>query len=237
MNVQLHSDDIQALWLSLQLATTVTLILLVVGVPLSWWLAHSRSRISGVIETTVTLPLVLPPSVIGFYALLAIAPEGIVGRGAKVLGIDQLAFTFGGLVLASVFYSLPFMVSPIQNAFAARGKRSLEVAATLRASPFVAFWSIALPAARNGIATGIAMTFAHTMGEFGLVLMIGGSIPEVTRVASVQVFEHVESLNTARAHGLALALLIIAIVTSLLLRILARKAALGAPQNAAPQKE
>jgi len=225
LNVQLEAEDLQALWLSVQLAAAVTVLLLAVGVPLSWWLAHSRSRFRSVIETLVTLPLILPPSVIGFYTLIAIAPDGPVGQLAKTFGIAQLAFTFGGIVIGSVLYSLPFMIAPVQSAFAATGRRSLEVAATLRASPFIAFWTIALPSARKGLATGVTMTFAHTMGEFGLVLMIGGSIPGVTRVASVQIFDHVESLNSARAHGLAIVLLGFAVATSLLLRVLARRKA------------
>ncbi len=225
MNVQLESDDLQALWLSVQLAAVVTATLLAVGVPLSWWLAHSRSRVRPVIETIVTLPLILPPSVIGFYTLIALSPNGAVGQLAKTFGIEQLAFTFGGLVLGSVLYSLPFMVAPVQSAFAVSGRRSLEAAATLRASPFIAFWTIAIPSARNGLATGAAMTFAHTMGEFGLVLMIGGSIPGVTRVASVQIYDHVESLNSARAHGLAVVLLGFAVATSILLRVLAHRKA------------
>ena len=204
----LSDSDIQALWLTLRLATVTTLILLVLGTPLAWWLARTRSRLRGVVGAVVALPLVLPPSVLGFYLLVAMGPNGPVGQFTQALGIGLLPFTFWGLVVGSVFYSLPFMVQPVQNAFEAMGERPLEVAATLRASPLDAFFTVALPLAAPGFVTAAVLTFAHTVGEFGVVLMIGGNIPEVTRVASVQIYDHVEALEYADAHRLAGVLLV-----------------------------
>jgi len=204
----LDSADLQAIWLTVKLATVVTLILLLVGTPIAWWLARTGSRWKGTLGALVALPLVLPPSVLGFYLLLAMGPNGPLGWLTSRLGLGPLPFTFWGLVLASVLYSLPFMVQPLQNAFESIGTRPLEVAATLGASPLDAFFSVAVPLSKPGFITAAIMTFAHTVGEFGVVLMIGGNIPGVTRVASVQIYDHVEALEYGQAHRLAAVLLI-----------------------------
>lgn len=195
--------DLSAIWLTLRLATTVTLILLLVGTPIAWWLARTHSWLKGPIAAIVALPLVLPPTVLGFYLLLAMGPNGVIGQVTESLGLGLLPFTFWGLVVASVFYSLPFVVQPIQNAMEAIGERPLEVAATLRASPLDRFFTVVLPLAKPGFITAAILGFAHTVGEFGIILMIGGNIPEETRVVSVQIYDHVESLNYSQAHGLA----------------------------------
>jgi molybdate transport system permease protein len=213
----LSESDIQAIWLTVRLATVVTLILLVLGTPVAWWLARTRSRLKGVFGAVVALPLVLPPSVLGFYLLLAMGPNGPVGHLTRTLGIGALPFTFWGLVLASVFYSLPFMVQPLQNAFESIGERPLEVAATLGASPLDAFFSVVVPLARPGFLTASILTFAHTVGEFGVVLMIGGNIPGVSRVASVQIYDHVEALEYAQAHRMAAVMLIFSFLVLLAL--------------------
>lgn len=213
----LTDSDIQALWLTVRLATVVTLILLVLGTPVAWWLARTGSRWKGPIGAVVALPLVLPPSVLGFYLLLAMGPNGPVGQLTQWLGIGLLPFTFWGLVLASVFYSLPFMVQPLQTAFEAIGDRPLEVAATLRASPLDAFFTVAVPLALPGFLTASILTFAHTVGEFGVVLMIGGNIPGETRVASVQIYDHVEALEYLEAHRLAAVLLVFSFLVLLAL--------------------
>jgi len=197
------TQDWQAIWLTLKLATTVTLLLLLVATPLAWWLANTHSRGRNIVSAMVAMPIVLPPTVIGFYLLLLMGPAGPVGRLTQALGIGLLPFTFAGLVVASTIYSLPFVVQPIQNAIEAIGPRPLEVAATLRASPWDAFWSVVVPLARPGFLTGAVLGFAHTVGEFGVVLMIGGNIPGSTRVVSVQIFDHVEALEYAHAHWLA----------------------------------
>ncbi|NJD25407.1 MAG: molybdate ABC transporter permease subunit [Betaproteobacteria bacterium] len=197
------ASDLAAVWLTLKLATVVTALLILVGTPVAWWLARTRSPFKGIIGAVVALPLVLPPTVIGFYLLVAMGPHGPVGHLTEALGIGLLPFTFPGLVVASVIYSLPFVVQPIQNAFEAIGERPLEVAATLRAGPWDAFWSVAVPLARPGFLTGAILGFAHTVGEFGIVLMIGGSIPGETRVVSVQIYDHVEALAYTQAHWLA----------------------------------
>ena len=215
----LADSDIQSIWLTIRLASVVTVVLLIVGTPIAWWLAHSRSRLKGVLGAVVALPLVLPPSVLGFYLLLAMGPNGPVGHLTRTLGIGALPFTFWGLVVASVFYSLPFMVQPLQNTFESIGDRPLEVAATLGASPLDAFFSVALPLARSGFLTASIMTFAHTVGEFGVVLMIGGNIPGVSRVASVQIYDHVEALEYAQAHRMAAVLLIFSFLVLLALSV------------------
>ena len=197
------SQDWSAIWLTLKLASTVTVLLLVLGTPLAWWLARTHSRLRGAISALVSLPLVLPPTVLGFYLLLLMGPNGPVGQFTQALGIGLLPFSFAGLVVASTFYSLPFVVQPIQNAIEAIGTRPLEVAATLRAQPWDTFWSVVVPLARPGFLTAAVLGFAHTVGEFGVVLMIGGNIPGVTRVLSVQIFDHVEALEYAQAHWLA----------------------------------
>jgi len=204
----LTDADLQSIWLTLRLAGLVTAILFFVGTPMAWWLARTRSRWKGPVGAVVALPLVLPPSVLGFYLLVAMGPNGPVGQLTQALGIGLLPFTFLGLVVASVFYSFPFMVQPLQNAFESMGTRPLEVAATLRASPLDAFFSVALPLAAPGFLTAGILTFAHTVGEFGVVLMIGGNIPGVTRVASVQIYDHVEAMEYGDAHRLAAVMLV-----------------------------
>jgi molybdate transport system permease protein len=213
----LADSDIQSIWLTIKLASVVTLSLLILGTPVAWWLAHTRSRLKGVLGAVVALPLVLPPSVLGFYLLLAMGPSGPVGHLTRTLGIGALPFTFWGLVLASILYSLPFMVQPLQNTFEAIGDSPLKVAATLGASRLDAFFTVALPLARPGFLTASIMTFAHTVGEFGVVLMIGGNIPGVTRVASVQIYDHVEALEYAQSHHLAAVMLIFSFLVLLIL--------------------
>ena len=199
----LTAADLSAIWLTLRLAGVTTLLLLLLGTPIAWWLARTRSRWKGPVGALVALPIVLPPTVIGFYLLLLLGPNGPVGRLTQWAGIGLLPFTFWGLVVASVLYSMPFVVQPIQNAFEALGKRPLEVAATLRASPLDAFLTVAVPLARPGFLTAAILGFAHTVGEFGVVLMIGGNIPGETRVVSVLIYDHVEAMEYARAHWLA----------------------------------
>ena len=213
----MESTDLAAVWLTLKLASVVTALLLLVGTPIAWWLARTRSRLKGAVGAVVALPLVLPPTVIGFYLLITMGPNGAVGRLTEALGLGLLPFTFPGLVIASVFYSLPFVVQPIQNAFEAIGERPLEAAATLRASPWDAFWSVAVPLARPGFISGAILGFAHTVGEFGVVLMIGGNIPERTRVVSVQIYDHVEALEYAQAHWLSAGMLLFSFVVLLAL--------------------
>lgn len=213
----LTDNDLQAVWLTIRLAAVVTAILLVVGTPVAWWLARTRSRLKGPIGAVVALPLVLPPSVLGFYLLLAMGPYGPVGHLTRAMGIGALPFTFWGLVLASAFYSLPFMVQPLQNAFEAVGDRPLEVAATLRASPLDTFFTVVLPMALPGYLAASILTFAHTVGEFGVVLMIGGNIPGITRVASVQIYDHVEALEYTQAHRLAAVMLVFSFLVLLAL--------------------
>ena len=213
----LTDSDIQSIWLTVRLASVVTFLLLIVGTPVAWWLARSRSRLKGPLSAVVALPLVLPPSVLGFYLLLAMGPNGPAGHLTRAIGIGALPFTFWGLVVASVFYSLPFMVQPLQNAFESIGDRPMEVAATLGASPLDAFFTVALPLARPGFLTASIMTFAHTVGEFGVVLMIGGNIPGVSRVASVQIYDHVEALEYGQAHRMAAVMLIFSFLVLLAL--------------------
>lgn len=200
--------DWGAIWLTLQLASVVTLLLLLIGTPLAWWLARSRSRFKSAVGAIVALPLVLPPTVLGFYLLLLMSPNGVVGQFTQWLGIGTLPFTFAGLVVASVFYSMPFMVQPIRHAFEAVGDVQLETAATLGARPWAAFWFVAVPLARTGFFNGVVMSFAHTVGEFGVILMIGGNIPDKTRVISVQIYDHVEAMEYTQAHGLAASMVI-----------------------------
>ena len=223
----LDAADLAAVRLTLELATVVTVLLLVVGTPIAWWLARTRSRLRHAVGAVVALPLVLPPTVIGFYLLLLLGPHGPVGRLTEALGVKPLPFSFGGLVLASVCYSLPFVVQPLQNAFEAIGPRPLEVAATLRASPWDAFWSVAVPLARPGFLSGAVLGFAHTVGEFGVVLMIGGNIPDKTRVVSVQIYDHVEALEYAQAHWLAGGMLAFSFVVLLALYTLNPQATKG----------
>lgn len=204
----LTASDLQALWLTLRLAGIVTLVLLIVGTPIAWWLATTRTWWKGPIGAVVALPLILPPSVMGFYLLLTMGPEGPLGKLTSALGIAPLPFTFWGLVVGSVFYSLPFMIQPLQTAFESIGKRPLEVAATLRASPLDAFFTVVVPQSAPGFLSACILTFAHTVGEFGVVLMIGGNIPGVSRLVSVQIYDHVEAMEYDQAHRLAAVMLV-----------------------------
>ncbi len=215
----LTPDNLQAIWLTLKVAALTTLVLLVLGTPLAWWLARSRSWVARPVGALVTLPLVLPPSVLGFYLLVMLGPIGPVGQWMQSAGLPTLPFTFEGLVVASVFYSLPFMVQPILNAMQALGDRPLEVAATLRATPLDSFFHVVVPLCRPGIVTGCIMSFAHTVGEFGVVLMVGGNIPGVTRVVSVQIYEHVEALEYGDAHRLAAVMLVFSFAVLMLLQL------------------
>lgn len=211
------SSDFAAIWLTFKLATVVTLLLLAFGTPLAWWLARTHSRLRHAVGAVVALPLVLPPTVIGFYLLLAMGPNGPLGQATQALGLGTLSFTFTGLVIASVFYSLPFVVQPLTNAFEAVGTRPLEVAATLGATPLDTFWSVVVPLARPGFVTGAILGFAHTIGEFGVVLMIGGNIPDRTRVVSTQIYDRVEAMEYAQAHWLAGGMLAFSFVVLLVL--------------------
>ena len=196
------------LWLTLKLAAVTTLILLLLGTPLAWWLARTDSRWKTPLEALIAMPLVLPPTVLGFYLLIGLAPDGVIGAPWSAITGRGLAFTFTGLVIGSVLYSLPFVVQPLQNAFENVGQRWLEAAATLRASPLDAFFSVVLPLARGGFVTAATLGFAHTVGEFGVVLMIGGNIPGRTQVLSIAIYDHVEALEYGRAHLLAAGLLL-----------------------------
>ena len=223
----LNNADLAAIWLTLKLATTVTLLLLVLGTPLAYWLAKTRSWWKGPVSAVVTLPLVLPPTVLGFYLLIFMGPQGPLGKLTESLGLGTLPFTFTGLVIASLLYSLPFVVQPIQNAIAVQGRHLGEVAATLRAGPWDSFWHITLPLAKPGIVTAAVLGFAHTVGEFGVILMIGGNIPGETRVVSVQIYDHVEALEYARAHWLSAAMLVFSFSVLLALYVLQRRKSAG----------
>ncbi len=205
----LTEADLTALRITLQLAGLTTLILLGVGTPLAWWLARTRFRLKVVVDAMVALPLVLPPTVLGFYLLIALGPHGPVGAWLEGLGGHHLAFSFTGLVVGSVFYSLPFVVQPLQDSFSSIGTRPMEVAATLRAGPIDRFFTVALPLARHGYLTAAILGFAHTLGEFGVVLMIGGNIPGKTQVLSIAIYDHVEALEYGQAHLLSAGLLIL----------------------------
>ena len=213
----LDASDLGAIWLTFKLASLTTLILLLVGTLIAWWLARTRSWLRGPVGAVVALPLVLPPTVIGFYLLLALGPNGWIGQTTEALGLGTVVFSFTGLVIGSVIYSMPFVVQPLQNAFSAIGERPLEVAATLRASPWDRFVHVVLPLARPGFITASILGFAHTVGEFGVVLMIGGNIPNQTRVVSVQIFDHVEAMEYAQAHWLAGAMLVFSFLVLLAL--------------------
>ena len=210
---------LQAIWLTLRLATVTTVLLVLIGTPIAWWLAQTQNKLKAPVSALVALPIVLPPSVLGFYLLLAMGPNGVVGKFTEALGLGLLPFTFWGLVVASVFYSLPFMVQPLQNAFEAIGRRPLEVAANLGASPVDAFFTVAVPLALPGFITACVMSFAHTVGEFGVVLMIGGNIPGQTRVASVQIYDYVEAMEYAQAHHLSLIMLVFSFIVLMTLQI------------------
>lgn len=219
----MSAADFATIWLTLKLATVVTVILLVIGTPIAWWLSRTRSKWKGPVGAVVALPLVLPPTVLGFYLLVVMGPQGPVGQLTQALGIGLLPFTFAGLVIASVLYSMPFVVQPIQNAFEAMGERPLEVAASLRATPLDAFFSVALPLCRSGFLTATILGFAHTVGEFGVVLMIGGNIPDRTRVASVQIYDYVEAMEYGQAHWLAAVMVAFSFLVLLLLYTRRRK--------------
>ena len=201
--MQLNAEDYAAIWLTLKLAGVTTILLMLLCTPLAWWLAHTRSRWAGPIAAVVTLPLVLPPTVIGFYLLIVMGPNGPVGQFTEWLGLGRLPFTFAGLVVGSLIYSMPFTVQPLQRAFEALGPRPMEAAASLGASPIDRFLTVALPLARPGFITAAVLTFAHTVGEFGVVLMLGGNISGETRVVSVQIYDHVEAMEYGHAHLLA----------------------------------
>lgn len=219
----LTPSDLAAIWLTVKLAALTTVLLLLLGTPVAWWLARTHSRFKGLVGSVVTLPLVLPPAVLGFYLLVLMGPDGPVGRLTQALGLGLLPFTFAGLVVASCLYSMPFVVQPLQQAFAAIGRAPMEAAATLRASPWDAFFTVALPLVRPGLLTATVLGFAHTVGEFGVVLMIGGNIPGKTQVLSMAIYNHVEAMDYANAHGLAGGMLVFSFAVLLVLNSLQGK--------------
>lgn len=221
--MNLSAEDFLAISLTLQLASVTTVLLLLIATPVAWWLAHTHSVWRAPVASLVALPLVLPPTVLGFYLLLALGPNGWVGQFTQWAGWGLLAFSFWGLVVGSVIYSLPFAVQPLVNAFEAMGSRPMEVAATLRASPLDAFFSVAVPLAKPGFVMAAMLSFAHTVGEFGVVLMIGGNIPDKTRVVSTQIYGHVEALEYSQAHGLAGVMLVFSFVVLMALSWLNRR--------------
>jgi molybdate transport system permease protein len=216
-------EDFTAIALTAKLAALSTVLLLILGTPVAWWLARSHSRLRSVVGAIVTLPLVLPPAVLGFYLLLLMGPQGPIGHFTQALGLGLLPFSFAGLVVGSVIYSMPFVVQPLQQAFTAMGQQPMEAAATLRASPWDAFVSVALPLARPGFITATVLGFAHTVGEFGVVLMVGGNIPGKTQVLSMAIYNHVEALEYANAHWLSAGMLVFSFVVLLLLYSYGRK--------------
>jgi molybdate transport system permease protein len=218
----LSAENFQAIWLTLQLAALTTVLLLLLAAPLAWWLAHTRSRLRAAVGAVVALPLVLPPTVLGFYLLVTMGPQGPLGQLTQSLGLGTLPFTFAGLLIGSMIYSLPFAVQPLQYAFESMGKRPLEIAATLRASPVDAFFSVVLPMTRTGFISAAVLTFAHTVGEFGVVLMLGGNIPGKTQVVSTQIYGHVEAMEYAQAHWLAGCMVVFSFVVLLWLGKLTR---------------
>ena len=225
----LTESDLTALLITLKLASVTTLILLLLGTPLAWWLARTRWRLKFLLEALVALPLVLPPTVLGFYLLIALGAHSPVGQLMERLGLGPLAFTFTGLVIGSFIYSMPFVVQPLQDAFATVGPRPLEVAATLRASPWDRFFTVAVPLARQGFLTAAVLGFAHTLGEFGVVLMIGGNIPGKTQVVSIAIYDHVEALDYGHAHWLAGALLLVSFLMLLVVYAVNRKFKVARP--------
>ena len=216
-------DAWQAIGLTLELATATTVVLLLIATPLAWWLSQTESSLRAPIGALVTLPLVLPPTVLGFYILIVLGPEGLIGEITQALGLGLMSFSFGGLLIGSVIFSLPFAVQPIQYAFEAIGRRPMEVAATLRARPIDAFFSVALPLAKPGLLTATVLTFAHTVGEFGVVLMIGGNIPGETRVVSTQIYGHVEAMEYRQAHGLTAGMVMFSFVVLIALARLKKR--------------
>jgi molybdate transport system permease protein len=213
----------QAIFLTLKLASLTTLLLLLIATPLAWWLSQTRSRWRASVSAIVTLPLVLPPTVLGFYILIVLGPQGWFGQLTQSLGLGVLSFSFAGLLIGSIIFSLPFAVQPIQYAFEAIGKRPMEVAATLRASPLDAFFTVALPLAKPGLFTATVLSFAHTVGEFGVVLMIGGNIPGKTQVVSTQIYGHVEAMEYAQAHWLAAGMVVFSFAVLIALSRLKRR--------------
>lgn len=213
----LTEADMATLWLTFKVASIATVFMLLLGTPLAWWLARTHSRWKSICNALVALPLVLPPTVLGFYLLILMGPKGAIGQLTTQLGLGVLPFTFSGLVIASVLYSLPFVVQPLQSAFVSIGNRPIEAAATLRASPLDAFFSVVLPLAKPGFLTATILGFAHTVGEFGVVLMVGGNIPDITRVVSVQIYNHVEASEYPQAHWLAGSLLVFSFTVLLIL--------------------
>ena len=212
----LSEQDLIALFVTLKLASISTIVLILIGTPIAWWLSHSHWRYKYLVEAIIALPLILPPTVLGFYLLVSLGPNGPIGGLSSALGEESLAFTFTGLVIGSVVYSMPFVIQPLQNAFSAIGQRPLEVAATLGASPIDRFFSIAIPMARPGFITASVLGFAHTLGEFGVVLMIGGNIPGSTKVVSISIYDHVEALEYGQAHALSASLLLFSFVLLLI---------------------
>jgi len=219
----LNEFDLSALIVTLKLASVSTLILLIIGTPVAWWLANTRWKLKALIEALIALPLILPPTVLGFYLLISLGPHGPVGGLMQWLGAQPLAFTFAGLVIGSVIYSMPFVVQPLQNAFLAIGSRPLEVAATLRATHLDRFFTIVMPLARTGFVTAAVLGFAHTVGEFGVVLMIGGNIPGETQVLSIAIYDHVEALEYGNAHWLAGGLMLTSFVMLIVVYSLNRR--------------
>ncbi len=217
--------DFEPIFLSLKLAAVTTAVLLFVGLPIAWWLSRGRGTGRAIVGAIVTLPLVLPPSVLGFYILVGLGPAGPLGWFTQRIGLGILNFTFTGLVIGSVVYSLPFMVQPLQTAFESVGRRPIEAAATLRCPPLEAFWCVVMPLARHGIVTGVLMTFAHTIGEFGVVLMIGGNIPGETQVVSTEIFTYVEAMEYDKAHVLAGGMLVFSFLVLAGLNLLNRRRA------------
>lgn len=221
--MELTVADLQAVWLTIKLAFVVVAILLLLGTPLAWWLSHDSNRLKGAVNALVALPLVLPPSVLGFYFLIAFSPSGPIGYLTDAFGLESLAFTFEGLVIASVVYSLPFVVQPIQNAFEHLHKDVLEVTTLMRMSKRECFFKVVLPLSKNGFVTALVLGFAHTLGEFGVVLMIGGNISGETKVISIQIYEQVESLQYQRAHTLSLLLLAISFTCLMLISLVNKR--------------
>jgi molybdate transport system permease protein len=219
----LGPEAVSAIVLTFQLATATTVLLLLLATPLAWWLSQSQSKWRAPIGALVTLPLVLPPSVLGFYLLVAMGPNGPLGQFTQSLGWGVLSFTFTGLLIGSIVYSLPFAVQPIQHAFESMGTRPMEVAATLRAKPIDAFFAVALPLAKPGLITAAILSFAHTVGEFGVVLMIGGNIPDKTRVVSTQIYGHVEAMEYAQAHVLAAGMVVFSFIVLLALSLMRKR--------------
>ena len=217
------ASDISAFLITIKLATLTTVVLLVLGTPIAWWLSRSRWKFRFLIEAVIALPLVLPPTVLGFYLLVMLGPNGPLGMLMQWLDLPPLVFSFGGLLLGSVIYSMPFVIQPLQNAFTAIGTRPLEVAATLRASPIDRFFTVAVPLAAPGFLTASVLGFAHTLGEFGVVLMIGGNIPGKTQVLSIAIYDHVESLEYGQAHLLSGALLLLSFLLLMLVYALNRR--------------